>query len=221
MKLKICSNDFALCSDGEIGDFPDLDGEKGVVALKQYLIAVGANMRQGNACAKNRGEVSGSGKKPYRQKGTGFARHGSKRSPIWSGGGVVFGPKPRDYSQKINRKVKLLALLRALSDKARDGNLCVIEKLSFGEPKTKLLSRMLLPTFGCQSVLFVDDDFDYNFVLAGRNIENVFMVDSASLSALDVVRCKNVVISECAMRSIRRHLFGDAVPSTAIEEGAQ
>ncbi|MDR3144572.1 MAG: 50S ribosomal protein L4, partial [Puniceicoccales bacterium] len=162
MKIKFYSNDFSSHSEAEVDGLRVLDGAKGVIALKQYLVSIAANMRQGNACAKDRGDVSGSGKKPYRQKGTGLARHGSKRSPIWEGGGVVFGPKPRDYSQKINRNIKRLALMRALSDKIIDGGLFVIEKLTFGSPKTKLFAKMLRAAFGDESVLFVDESFERN-----------------------------------------------------------
>jgi large subunit ribosomal protein L4 len=209
MKLKFFSNDFSSCSETEIAGLSVLEGSKGVVALKQYLLSIAANMRQGNACAKDRGDVSGSGKKPYRQKGTGLARHGSKRSPIWPGGGVVFGPKPRDYSQKINRNVKRLALMRALSDKITSGELFVVEKLTFAEPKTKPFDRMVRAAFGENSVLFVDENFERNFSLASGNIDRVFAVDSGSINAFDVVRHGNIVFSGCAMGAIVARLSKD------------
>lgn len=209
MKLKIYNGDFSSCSEGDVDGLDALVGDKGVVALKQYLVAIGANLRQGNACSKDRGDVSGSGKKPYRQKGTGMARHGSKRSPIWAGGGVVFGPKPRDYSQKINRQVKRLALLRALSDKASEGGLFVVDRLAVSEPKTKAFNAKLKSAFAGGSILFVDENFDENFILASRNIGRVFMVDSNSLNAFDIVRCKNVVISGNAMGAIAVRLSAD------------
>ncbi|MDR2779076.1 MAG: 50S ribosomal protein L4 [Puniceicoccales bacterium] len=203
MKLKFYSSDFSSCSESDIPGFMPLEGDKGVVALKQYLVALGANLRQGNACTKDRGDVSGTGKKPYRQKGTGMARQGSKRSPIWAGGGVVFGPKPRDYSQKINRRVKRLALMRALSDKAIEGDLAVVDKLICdGGPKTKKINAILERAFKNGSILFVDDSFDANFVLASRNIERVFMIDGHSLNAFDVVRHKNIVLSEDALKTM-------------------
>ncbi|MDR2738064.1 MAG: 50S ribosomal protein L4 [Puniceicoccales bacterium] len=199
MKLKFYTSDFSSFSEGEISELDAFSGDSGAVALKQYLVAIGANLRQGNACAKDRGDVSGSGKKPYRQKGTGMARHGSKRSPIWSGGGVVFGPKPRDYTQKVNKRVKRLALARALSDKAADGSLCVADKLTFTVPKTNAFDAMLKKVFSSGSVLFVDNFFEKNFVLASRNIGRVFTVDSSSLNAFDVVRHANIVISGAAV----------------------
>ncbi|MDR1457365.1 MAG: 50S ribosomal protein L4 [Puniceicoccales bacterium] len=202
MKLKFYSSDFSSCSESDVPGFISLDEDKGISALKQYLVALEANLRQGNACAKDRGDVSGTGKKPYRQKGTGMARQGSKRSPIWAGGGVVFGPKPRDYSQKINKRVKCLALMRALSDKASEGTLSVIDRLTCDEPKTKKFNALLGKAFQSGSILFVDDSFNANFVLASRNIERVFMIDSNSLNAFDVVRHGNVIISDNAIKTV-------------------
>ncbi|MDR1528192.1 MAG: 50S ribosomal protein L4 [Puniceicoccales bacterium] len=206
MKLKFYSGDFSSCSESDIPGFTSLDEGKGVSALKQYLIALGANLRQGNACTKDRGDVSGTGKKPYRQKGTGMARQGSKRSPIWVGGGVVFGPKPRDYSQKVNKRVKRLALMRALLDKALEGTLCVVDRLTCDEPKTKKFNILLEKAFQGGSILFVDDNFNANFVLASRNIERVFMIDSNSLNAFDVVRHGNVIISDNAIKAVMARL---------------
>ncbi|MDR1232786.1 MAG: 50S ribosomal protein L4 [Puniceicoccales bacterium] len=206
MRLKLYDSDFSSCSESDIPGFISLDGDRGVSALKQYLVALGANLRQGNACAKDRGDVSGTGKKPYRQKGTGMARQGSKRSPIWAGGGVVFGPKPRDYSQKVNKRVKRLALMRALSDKALEGTLFVVDKLTCDEPKTKKFNILLEKAFQNGSILFVDDNFNANFVLASRNIERVFMIDSNSLNAFDVVRHRNVIISDSAVKAVMARL---------------
>lgn len=206
MKLKCYKKDFSSSYEEDIGGIDLLPEDKGVVALKQCLVSYVANLRQGNACAKDRGEVSGSGKKPYRQKGTGMARQGSKRSPIWSGGGVVFGPKPRDYSQKMNRRVRLLALLRSLSDKCVDGSLFLVDELTVEQPKTKLLSEKLVSAFGSDEVLFVDADFDDKFLLASGNIERVFLVDADSLNAFDVVRYKNVVLTKKAMDVVVRRL---------------
>ncbi|MDR1401360.1 MAG: 50S ribosomal protein L4 [Puniceicoccales bacterium] len=207
MKVRVYASDFSSCVESDVDGFGVLDGQKGVVALKQYLVAFTANLRQGNACAKDRGDVAGSGKKPYRQKGTGMARHGSKRSPIWAGGGVVFGPKPRDYSQKINRKIKYLALQRALNDKIAEDSLHIVDKLTAAGPKTKIFSAQLEKAFDHGSVLFVDDTFDENFILASRNIGRVFMVDSHSLNAFDVVRHENIVISGSAVKTVAARML--------------
>jgi 50S ribosomal protein L4 len=137
MKLKFYGNDFSSCSESDIPGFVSLESDKGVTALKQYLVVFGANLRRRNTCAKDRGNVSGTGKNSYRPNGTGMARHGFKRSPIWAGGEVLFGPKSRDYLQKVNRQVKCLALLRAISDTALERSLSVIDKLTCDEPTTK------------------------------------------------------------------------------------
>lgn len=208
MRLKVYSKDFSSCAEDEFSGLRQLEDSVGVVALKQYLVACGANVRQGNACAKDRGDVSGSGKKPYRQKGTGMARQGSKRSPIWAGGGVVFGPKPRDFSQKVNKKVKLLALSRAICDKVSCGELCAIDELSVGSYRTKELNRLIRGAFGSEDVLFVDKKFNRNFSLASRNIPNVFTVDAVSFNALDALRYKNVVFSRDALEVVSLRLKG-------------
>ena len=202
MKLKCYKKDFSGSCEEDVVGIDVLPDDKGVVALKQCLVSYGANLRQGNACAKDRGEVSGSGKKPYRQKGTGMARQGSKRSPIWSGGGVVFGPKPRDYSQKMNKRVRLLALLRSLSDKCLDDNLFLVDELIVEQPKTKPFNEKLTSAFGRDEVLFVDVDFDDKFLLASGNIERVFLADANLLNAYDVVRYKNVVLTKKAMEVV-------------------
>ena len=208
MRLKVYSKDFSSCAEDDFSGLRQLEDSVGVVALKQYLVACGANVRQGNACAKDRGDVSGSGKKPYRQKGTGMARQGSKRSPIWAGGGVVFGPKPRDFSQKVNKKVKLLALSRAICDKVSCGELCAIDELSVGSYRTKELNRLIRGAFGSEDVLFVDKKFNRNFSLASRNIPNVFTVDAVSFNALDALRYKNVVFSRDALEVVSLRLKG-------------
>ena len=127
MKLKLFTSDATKSSEKEF-NLPTFEGNRGLQAVKEVVVAHRANARQGTRSTKTRGEVSGGGKKPWAQKGTGRARAGSIRSPLWSGGGVVFGPKPRDYSKKINAKVKQLAFSRALFDRASAGELAVIEQ---------------------------------------------------------------------------------------------
>ena len=118
MKLTVFSSDGKTSSEKDFADIPTFEGDRGLQAVKEVIVAINANNRQGTHSTKTRGEVRGGGKKPWRQKGTGRARAGSIRSPLWVGGGVVFGPKPRDYSKKINAKVKQLAFSRALFDRA-------------------------------------------------------------------------------------------------------
>jgi large subunit ribosomal protein L4 len=202
MKLKFYSKDWSILPDKIIDGANPLDEGRGTVALRQYIVALSANLRQGSACTKDRGEVSGTGKKPYRQKGTGMARHGSKRSPIWTGGGVVFGPKPRDYSQKLNKKVKVLALGRTLSDKANAGEFSVISAFDVAEAKTRTAAKLIGSIAGDQNILLISDTFSENFIRASRNISNVYMVDVNSVNAHDIVRFKNVVVAESAVDTL-------------------
>lgn len=142
MKLKVYSSDASKTSEQEF-NVPTFEGDKGVQAVKEVVVAHRANARQGTRSTKTRGEVRGGGKKPWNQKGSGRARAGSNRSPLWSGGGVVFGPKPRDFSKKINNKVKALAFARALFDRASAGEVEVIEAFSPAQPKTKILNKVV------------------------------------------------------------------------------
>lgn len=201
MKFKYYIADGTAKGEKEFNNVPEFEGDKGVRALKDLVVAYQASLRQGNACTKTRDEVSGTGKKPWRQKGTGMARHGSKRSPIWRGGGVVFGPRPRDYTQKMNKKVKLLGLRRAFWDSATEGSVAVIESLSVAEPKTKAFVSILknIQPKPHGNVLLVDEYFEDNAILSARNVPNVFMIGSESLNAWDLVRFKKVIITERAM----------------------
>ena len=130
MKLTVFSSDGKTSSEKDFADLPTFEGDKGLQAVKEVIVAINANNRQGTHSTKTRGEVRGGGRKPWRQKGTGRARAGSIRSPLWGGGGVVFGPKPRDYSKKINNKVKQLAFSRALFDRATAGEIAVIQRFA-------------------------------------------------------------------------------------------
>ncbi len=203
MKLKVFTADGASSTEKDFPHFPEFDGTKGTAALRQVVLAQQANKRQGNASTKTRAEVSGSGKKLFRQKGSGTARQGSRRVPHQRHGGVAHGPKPRDYSQKINRKMRLLALQRALFERATAGGLSVIEGFNAEAPKTKLISSVItnvLPKKG--KVLIVDDSFEINAALAARNIEGLSMSESGNLSVLDIVKFRNVLVSAKAIETI-------------------
>ena len=144
--------------------------------------------------------MRGTGSKPFRQKGTGRARAGNWRSPIRRGGSVVFGPKPRDYTQKVNRKTKLLAMQRALFDSASGGEILIIEKLEVEKPKTKLMAQVLdKVTPEGNRILLVDDVFENHSKLATRNLPGIYMRDTASLNCLDLVSSDRVVMT---LRSI-------------------
>lgn len=197
-KFKIYNTDATSVEEMEFQNFPSFEGNKGVRALKDCIVAIEANMRQGNACAKMRGEVSGTGKKPWRQKGTGMARHGSKRSPIWVGGGVAHGPRPRDYSQKINKKVKRLGLSRALFDCSNQESLSLIESFTVPSVGTKFFNNIIERVSTKGSVLIVDDYFKDDVLLSARNLKRVYVIDANSLNAWDLIRHQTILISKSA-----------------------
>jgi large subunit ribosomal protein L4 len=201
MKLKVYSPDGGAATEKDFA-LKEFEGRKGLQALKDTIVAYQANARQGNAKTKDFGEVQGTGKKPWRQKGTGQARHGSRRSPLWVKGAVVFGPRPRDWSLDVNKKVKQLAFQRALFNRATEGGLSLIEKIAAAQPKTKLFHALLTRIHPKGKVLVVDETFEGNAALAARNLERVQMVDANSLNAWDLVRFQNVLISETGFQRI-------------------
>ncbi|MGB0460270.1 MAG: 50S ribosomal protein L4 [Opitutales bacterium] len=203
MKLKVYTADGTSSEEKEFAAFPQFEDDKGVAALRQVVIAHQANKRQGNASTKTRAEVSGTGKKLFRQKGSGTARQGSRRVPHQRHGGVAHGPKPRDYSQKINRKMKQLAFQRALFERANEGRISVIEAIQSEAPKTKIFNKVLtavLPEHG--KVLIIDDSFENNAALAARNIEGVALTEAGNLSTLDVVRFPHILVSAKGIETI-------------------
>lgn len=203
MKLKVYTVDGNSSEEKEFSAFPQFESDKGLAALRQVVIAHQANKRQGNASTKTRAEVSGSGKKLFRQKGSGTARQGSRRVPHQRHGGVAHGPKPRDFSQKINRKMKLLAFQRALFERANEGGISVIEAIQAEVPKTKVFNKVLnavLPERG--KVLIIDDAFENNAALAARNIEGVVLAEAGNLSTLDVVRYRHILVSAKGIETI-------------------
>jgi len=166
-----------------------------------------ANQRQGTHKSKERGEVSGSNKKPYRQKGTGNARSGHKRSPLWRHGGRVFGPRPRNYGFKLNKKVKSLARRSALTYKANEENLTVVENFSFDAPKTKQF-KALLNSFSLsdKKVLLVLSELDYNVYLSGRNLSNAHVCQVSDLNTYDILNADALLVTEDALGTINEKL---------------
>ncbi|HPG42419.1 MAG TPA: 50S ribosomal protein L4 [Acholeplasmataceae bacterium] len=178
-------------------------------ALYDVVNAQRAAMRQGTHDVKNRGEVSGGGRKPWRQKGTGRARQGSTRSPQWRHGGVVFGPTPRSYAVKMNQKVRQLALRSALSYHAANGQLKVVESLAIEAPKTKLFQEMLNNLGVTGKTLVVATDFTNNEMLAARNIPTVAFSLANHVSVYDILNCKNLVITKDAVAALEEVLGND------------
>lgn len=161
-----------------------------------------ANCRQGTQSSLTRAEVSGGGIKPWRQKGTGRARQGSTRSPQWTHGGVVFAPKPRDYSYNVNKKVKRLALKSVLSDKAASGAIVVVDGLEMAEPKTKTFAGFLSAAGVEGKAVVVTEGVKANIVKSARNIPGVVTTPANVLSVYDIVNAKNLVIDKAALAVI-------------------
>lgn len=168
------------------------------MAVVQYL----ANQRQGTQSAKTRAEVRGGGRKPWRQKGTGRARQGSIRSPQWKGGGVVFAPKPRDYSFKLNKKVKRLALKSVLSQKVIEEKLIVLDEISFSEIKTKQMAKVV-DNLKLEKALFVMDGENKNVVLSARNIPNVKTAGVNSINVYDILKYDAFVVTKQAVEKMQ------------------
>lgn len=160
-----------------------------------------ANCRQGTQSALTRAEVSGGGRKPWRQKGTGHARQGSTRSPQWTHGGIVFAPKPRDYSYRLNRKLKRLALKSVLSDKAASGNLLVVDELKLDSIKTKSI-KSFLDAVSAGKTIFVTPEVNENVYKSARNIPGVSTTTATILSVYDIVNAEKLVVDKKALAII-------------------
>lgn len=190
----------------QVGDIELNDGIFGVEvnthvmyeAVKNYL----ANQRQGTQSAKTRAEVRGGGRKPWRQKGTGRARQGSTRSPQWKGGGVVFAPKPRDYSYAIPKKVKRLALKSALSSKVRDQEIIVVDKLVLEQPKTKEMIKVLKNLNSGKKTLVVIPERDEAVVRAAANIPGVKTAYVNTINVYDILNCDSFLITREAVNKV-------------------
>jgi large subunit ribosomal protein L4 len=208
MKLTVFSSDGKTNSERDFAGLPTFEGDKGLQAVKEVIVAINANNRQGTHSTKTRGEVRGGGKKPWRQKGTGRARAGSIRSPLWVGGGVVFGPKPRDYSKKVNGKVRQLAFSRALFDRASAGELAVIEAFDGKISKTKAMNEIVARIAPAGRVLLVDATFADSTSRASRNIDRVSLQEASKLNTLDLAQYTKIIVSSKALEAILSRVNG-------------
>ena len=207
MKLKFYTADGSSVSEKEYS-IPELEGDKGVQALKQVLLAYMANRRQGTHSTNTRSTVHGTGKKPFRQKGTGIARQGTKVAPQHYHGSVAHGPQPRDYSQHINKKMRALALKRALYERAAEGEIDVVERWDAESGKTKALNGVLGAMAPRGRLLIVDDSWADQSVLAARNIARLDMREAASVNALDLSDFDRIIFSEKGIEKLLNRLNG-------------
>jgi large subunit ribosomal protein L4 len=194
-ELELAANIFGVKANNEL--------------LHQVVVASQANLRQVLAHTKDRSEVSGGGKKPWKQKGTGRARAGSSRSPLWIGGGVTFGPtKDRNFKQKINQKMKQKALFMALSDKVASGTIVVLDNLNFAEYKTKKFNEVLSAVENKilnnkrRNILVINDAKDDKVKYSGRNLAGVSILNLENINLLDILNHKNLLLTETAITSL-------------------
>ena len=205
MKLTVKDNQGNDQGELEV-TFPLVEGGRGTQAVHDTVVAYNAAQRMGTACTKNVGDVAGSNKKPWRQKGTGRARAGSFASPLWRGGGVVFGPKPRDYTKKVSRNTRQLALRKALSERLKAGDVLVVEDLKLDSPKTKSLLATLGQLGLNGTTLVVAPSIEQNLRLAARNLQKVELSTSDYLNTYQVLRSDKLLFTRGAFEKLEERL---------------
>jgi large subunit ribosomal protein L4 len=178
------------------------DGKINKPLLHQVVLGYLANLRKGCASTKTRAYVRGGGRKPWRQKGTGRARVGSIRSPLWRGGGVIFGPHPRDYRQKLTKRVKSLALKQSLNGKLKDNELMIIDRIKLDYPKTKQFVSLLRAWKAERKSLLVIEKYDTNILRSAANVPQVTVRVFNNINALDVLRHKKIIFSQKALENL-------------------
>jgi large subunit ribosomal protein L4 len=205
--MKLTVKDIAGNSQGELEvKFSLIENGKGTQAVHDVVVAYQAAQRSGTACTKNVGEVAGTNKKPWRQKGTGRARAGSFRSPLWRGGGVVFGPKPRDFTKKVSRSTRQLALRKALTERLNAGDVLVVDELKLSSLKTKEFIGLLSALEISGTALVVSPVVDKNLTLASRNIPTVELTTSDALNTYQVLRSDKLLFTRSAFEKIEARL---------------
>ena len=207
MKVTVKSMDGKDAGEHEVA-FDVLENAKGTQAVHEVVTAYRAAQRSGTAKTKDRSEVAGTGKKPWRQKGTGRARVGSRRNPVWRGGGVAHGPRPRDYSKKVNQKTRKLALRKALGERIKDGDVIVVEDLALETKKTKDFIGMMveLQVDENTTVLLVDDAGNENLRLGSRNVPGVDTETGATLNTYQVLLYDKLIFARDAFQAVEGRL---------------
>ena len=180
--------------------------EPNTAVMHEVVVNYLAGLRAGTSCTKSRGEVRGGGRKPWRQKGTGRARAGTSRSPLWRGGAIIFGPKPRDYSYRVNKKKVALAMRSALSDKVIENAMFVLDALSFEAPKTKDMIKVLEALGTEKKTLLVLPELDEVVIKSARNIKGITPVTVAELNTYEILNHNNIVITKDAVAKIEEVL---------------
>jgi large subunit ribosomal protein L4 len=205
MKIAVKDIHGKAAGDFEV-TFPVVEGGRGTQAVHDVVVAYRANQRAGTHSTKTMGEVAGTNKKPWRQKGTGRARAGSFRSSIWVGGGVTFGPKPRDYSKKVSKKTKQLALRKALTERIKAGDVILVDDFRLDSPKTKSFVAVLTKLDANGKTLVVSAATDKNLLLAARNVESVELTTSNEVNTYQVLKYDKVVFTKGAFEKVQERL---------------
>lgn len=179
-----------------------IEGGRGTQAVHEVVVAMRAARRSGSANTKTKADVNLSGAKPWRQKGTGRARAGYKSSVIWRGGGVVFGPKPRDYSKKVSKTVRRLAFQKALTERINAGDVLTIDALSVNEAKTKAFVSLLKSHTDAKKVLLISDSFDENFYRSARNVRPVLLATAADVNTEQLLAFDKIIVTDNALTQL-------------------
>ena len=192
-------------ADAKKANISVIENGRGTQAVHDVVVAMRANRRSGSANTRTKAEVVASGKKPWRQKGTGRARAGYTSSPIWTGGGVVFGPKPRDYSKKVPKSVKRLAFLKALSSRIIDGDVLIADSV-VSEPKTKEFIKLLRSHTEEEKVLIIATGFDASTYKAARNVQPVLLNTPAEVNTEQLLVFKKIIVTKEALTKLAERL---------------
>ena len=179
-----------------------IEGGRGTQAVHDVVVAMRAARRSGSANTKTKADVNLSGAKPWRQKGTGRARAGYKSSPVWRGGGVVFGPKPRDYSKKVSKTVRRLAFQKALTERINAGDVLTIDALSVKEPKTKAFVSLIKGHTNAKKVLLISDSFDENFSRSARNVKPVLLATAGDVNTEQLLAFDKIIVTDGALAQL-------------------
>lgn len=190
--------------DAQTANIQVIDGHKGDQAVHDLITAYRANRRSGTACTKTRGEVKGSNKKLWKQKGTGRARCGTNKNPIWRGGGIVFGPRPRDYSKTVNKGVRKLALRKVLGELIKGEKIISVDNFAIADGKTKSFNSAIKGLTDARKVLVVAEKFDENTYLAARNVQSVLLITAAEMNIEQLLHANTIILVEDSYETLAR-----------------
>lgn len=205
MKLTLRDQSGGSAGEVELG-FELVEGSRGSQAVHDVVVAYQAAQRMGTACTKTRSDLSGSGKKPWRQKGTGRARAGTRKSPLWDGGAVAHGPRPRDFSKKVNKQTRRLALRKAVTERLKAGDVILVQDIRLEAPRTKAFVAVL-DALGVEgTVLVVQAGGNENLLLSARNVVGVDVTTGDELNTYDMLRCDKVVFTLPAWELVQERL---------------